>query len=124
MPRSGSIAPAETVSAFQALINKKQRLPNWQERWCTQHLKVVPLTSLVTTFGWSPGSYTEVIGLRHDEGLRIFKGMENAEKYGRKCIYPLATAKVTKANVMAFWKRAGFRPRFGTVGRQLRPVAS
>ncbi|CEJ15986.1 hypothetical protein BN1110_06337 [bacterium YEK0313] len=93
---------------FQALIDKKQRLPNWQERWCTQHLKILPLNGLAATFGWEAGSYTEVIGLRYDEGHRILKGMANADKYGRKCAYPLSRARVTKADVMAFWRAQDF----------------
>lgn len=93
---------------FKALIQKKQRLPNWQERWCTSFLKLLPLFGLATTFGWAAGQYAEVIGLRNDEGHQILRGMENAEKDGRKVIYPLARAKVTKAEVMTFWKRMDF----------------
>jgi 3'-phosphoadenosine 5'-phosphosulfate sulfotransferase (PAPS reductase)/FAD synthetase len=88
---------------FQAMIDKKKRLPNWKERWCTDRLKVQPMTDFAASLGLAPGDYAEVIGLRYDEGLRIFKGMENADKRGRKILYPLAKAKVTKANVKAFW---------------------
>ena len=93
---------------FQALIDKKQRLPNWQERWCTQHIKILPLSGLAASLGWETGAYTEVIGLRYDEGHRILKGMANAEKFGRKCAYPLSSARVTKADVMAFWRAQDF----------------
>lgn len=93
---------------FQALIDKKKRLPNWKERWCTALLKVQPMTDFAISLGYVPGQYTEVIGLRYDEGLRIFKGMENAEKRGRKCAYPLSKARVVKADVMAFWAAQPF----------------
>lgn len=104
---------------FQGLIDKKQRLPNWQERWCTQYLKVIPLQALAASFGWLPGGYREVIGLRNDEGLRIIRALENAQfvtKKGvqvprvpaRKVVFPLAQAKVVKASVMGFWRAQDF----------------
>lgn len=93
---------------FAALIKKKQRLPNWQERWCTSFLKLKPLFGLAKTFGWQAGQYAEVVGLRNDEGHRIFKGLENAEKEGRRMVYPLARAKADKAVVMDFWRRMPF----------------
>jgi hypothetical protein len=93
---------------FDALIAKKQRLPNWKERWCTQYLKVVPLFALAEFLGFTAGQYSEVIGLRDDEGMRILRGLENAEARGRKVSYPLARAKVRKADVMAFWKEQSF----------------
>jgi len=94
---------------FQAMIDKKKRLPNWKERWCTDRLKVQPMTDFAASLGLLPGAYTEVIGLRHDEGMRILKGMENAEKRGRKCAWPLAKAKATKnGHVMPFWREQPF----------------
>lgn len=93
---------------FEALIATKQRLPNWKERWCTAFLKVNTITAFAQSIGFAPGHYTEVIGLRHDEGHRILKGIANAEEYGRRCVYPLARAKVRKADVMAFWSAQEF----------------
>lgn len=93
---------------FSALIAKKQRLPNWKERWCTDFMKVRTITAFAQSIGFEPGQYTEVIGLRHDEGYRILKGIANAEKHGRRCVYPLARAKVRKADVMAFWSAQEF----------------
>lgn len=89
---------------FEALIREKKRLPNGFERWCTEFLKVVPLALLMRdVLGLEPGAYSEAIGLRNNEGLRIFKGLERADKEGRKVIYPLATAKVVKPDVLRFW---------------------
>lgn len=93
---------------FAELIAWKQRLPNWQERWCTSFLKVMPLTGLAAQLGWSPGAYDEVIGLRHDEGHRILKGLANAEREGRSLRYPLADAGVVSADVRAFWRAQPF----------------
>lgn len=94
---------------FKALIDKKKRLPNGHERWCTQFLKVFPLFDLMRReFGIEPGQYAEVIGLRYDEGLRIFKGMDRAETDGRRVSYPLSKARIKKADVMAFWRDQPF----------------
>ncbi|MGC2853917.1 hypothetical protein ACM64Y_00445 [Novispirillum sp. DQ9] len=93
---------------FAVLIAKKQRLPNWMERWCTDFLKVRTITAFAQSVGFEPGQYTEVIGLRHDEGHRILKGLANAEKHSRRCAYPLSKAKVRKADVMAFWSAQDF----------------
>lgn len=93
---------------FEELIREKQRLPNWQERWCTEHLKVKPLFALAESFGWKAGTYAEVVGLRNDEGHRILRGLDRAEKDGRRMLYPLARAKVVKADVMAFWNAQDF----------------
>ncbi len=96
---------------FQALLDKKKRLPNWKQRWCTSLLKVQPMTDFAKSMGLTPGEYTEVVGLRYDEGLRIFKGMENAEKRGRKMAYPLSNARTIKADVMRFWLGANTDPK-------------
>lgn len=104
---------------FQHLIDKKRRLPNWKERWCTALLKVQPMTDFAASVGLQPGSYGEVIGLRNDEGSRILKALHNAEfvKKGkvyvprvppRKVLFPLARAKISKADVMAFWREQSF----------------
>ena len=106
---------------FAALIAMKQRLPNWQERWCTEFLKVKPLFALAESFGWKPGSYGEIIGLRDDEAHRVLKSLDNANfKWDRKTKasvprvpprdvrFPLSRARVIKADVMAFWKAQSF----------------
>lgn len=93
---------------FEQLIREKQRLPNWQERWCTEHLKVKPLFAFALSLGWEAGDYAEVVGLRYDEGHRIFKGMDRAATNSRRMAYPLSKARVVKAGVMAFWSAQDF----------------
>ena len=89
---------------FEDLIRRKQRLPNGFERWCTEFLKVKVLFAVMRhQLGLEPGAYTEVIGLRDDEGGRILSGMARAGKDGRDVYYPLAKAGVVKADVMKFW---------------------
>lgn len=93
---------------FAALVKGKSYLPNWQARFCTQGLKIEVLTAFAKSVGFKPGEFSEVIGLRYDEGHRILKGMENADKFGRRCLYPMSKAKVTKVDVMAFWAAQSF----------------
>jgi len=89
---------------FENLIRKKRRLPNGFERWCTEFLKVRPMFGLVRTkLGLEPGGFEEIIGLRYDEGLRIFSGMDRAAKDCRRVTYPLSRAKIRKEDVLRFW---------------------
>lgn len=94
---------------FEALIRKKGgRLPNWKERWCTGYLKVQTMFALMRSLGYADGTYLEAIGLRDDERYRIETGLESAAKRGRRICYPLATAGVTKPDVLAFWRSQPF----------------
>jgi hypothetical protein len=93
---------------FEALIAKKKSTPNWQMRFCTMYLKVLTMQAFMADQGHAIGSYTEAVGLRHDEGLRIFKMLERNEKYGQRCVAPLAKAKITKPDIMSFWAAQPF----------------
>lgn len=111
--RVGFNSASRDGEPFEDLIRWKQRLPNWQERWCTSFLKVEPLTAFARgAFGGrgacKPGDFIEVVGLRHDEGHRVLKGLGNAQRQGRKMLYPLANAGVTAAAVRAFWNEQPF----------------
>ncbi|MCC4296273.1 adenine nucleotide alpha hydrolase family protein [Aurantimonas coralicida] len=106
--RVGFNSASRNGEPFAQIIAKKQRLPNWKERWCTEFLKVRPLFALAALQGWEAGSYAEVIGLRYDEGHRVLKGLGKADEKGRMVRYPLAKAKVVKADVMAFWAAQDF----------------
>lgn len=89
---------------FSKLIEKKGSLPRGTQRWCTQYLKVQPIFDFVRTVGFGkPGDYREAIGLRNDEGHRILRGLERAERDGRRICYPLGNAGVSKREVLAFW---------------------
>lgn len=94
---------------FAAIVAKKQRLPNWQERWCTSFLKIKPMHALMRAeFGVEPGEYEEFVGLRHDEADRIGDCVEGDAKTGRRRAFPLSRARVTKPMVLDFWRRQPF----------------
>src|SRR5271166_1525164 len=61
----GSNSASHKGEPFAALIKKKGMPPNWQARFCTSFLKVNAMTAFARSLGWTPGNYSEVIGLRH-----------------------------------------------------------
>lgn len=93
---------------FKALIEKKKALPNGTARWCTSFLKIVPMHAYMKSIGLDVGTYREAVGLRHDEGRRLLTMYANNERDKRQCYAPLSKAKVTKPDVMAFWKGQPF----------------
>lgn len=108
----GYNSAARNGEPFEQLIAKKKRLPNSHERWCTQFLKVLPMFAFMRKeLGLESGQYTEIIGLRDDEGLRILNGMERAQTDGRTVRYPLAKAKIRKADVRSFWLGINVDPK-------------
>ena len=84
---------------FDLLIKAKQMLPNVVMRFCTQELKIKTMKRYASFIGWD--DYTNVVGLRADEPSRVAKMRGNHS-------LPLAVAGVTKADVMAFWRRQDF----------------
>jgi len=106
--RVGMNSASRNGEPFEALIRKKQRLPNWSERWCTGFLKVSAMHAYLKSRGYEVGHFTEVIGLRADEGARILRGTERAKKDGRQVHYPLGVSRIFKADVMAFWAQQDF----------------
>jgi 3'-phosphoadenosine 5'-phosphosulfate sulfotransferase (PAPS reductase)/FAD synthetase len=93
---------------FAALIAKKKTTPNALRRFCTGDLKVEPIKRFCQSLGWH--SWTNIVGLRYDEGVRVLKALdrnENSDRPWRDAL-PLSKAKVTKADVMAFWSAQPF----------------
>lgn len=84
---------------FDMLIAAKKMLPNPVMRFCTQELKIRTMARYAASIGWD--DYTNVVGLRADEPQRVAKMRGNHA-------LPLATAGMTKAHVMSFWKSQKF----------------
>lgn len=92
-----------------ALIAAKKFTPNSAMRFCTEEAKVNTLRSFVETeLGW--GNWSNVVGLRYDEGWRVMKALAKNEegKSPWQTVMPLSRAKATKSDVADFWSRQEF----------------
>lgn len=93
---------------FEALIAKKNFLPNGVMRFCTQELKIRVMRDFCKSLGWA--NWTNIIGLRYDEGHRVLKAIDRSmsgkDPWRNKM--PLADAKVTVRDVHNFWSRQPF----------------
>ncbi len=99
---------ARNGEPFERLIELRGRLPNPLQRFCSRELKVEPIKAFCQSLGWD--RWTNVIGLRHDEGHRLLKKYAENDTGGHrwKSVMPLDKARVTKRDVMAFWSQQNF----------------
>ena len=93
---------------FEALIRKRNYLPNPVARFCTVELKILRAVDYMRSLGIE--EHENLIGLRADEPSRIAKlradpsgGTKGVERRA-----PLADVGVTKQEVGFFWRHAGF----------------
>jgi 3'-phosphoadenosine 5'-phosphosulfate sulfotransferase (PAPS reductase)/FAD synthetase len=89
---------------FLALIAAKQMAPNPVMRFCSIKLKVQTAKRFAQqTLGWK--HWSNIVGLRHDEGHRILKllARNDSNKEPFKAKAPLGNARITKRDVLAFW---------------------
>lgn len=89
---------ARNGEPFDALIDKKQYLPNQQSRFCTIELKIRTAKRYLVSLGWQ--HWTNATGIRADEPNRL-----NKPKPKDRWVTwnPLAAACVGKMDVKAFW---------------------
>jgi len=93
---------------FEALIRKKNYLPNPVTRFCTVDLKIKPLAKYARHLGWD--EWDNLIGIRADEPRRVAKIRANPSD-GMKGVtrhMPLATDGISKADVSKFWAAQPF----------------
>lgn len=88
---------------FKALVAKKSYTPNSVTRFCTSELKIRVMRDFCRTLGWK--NWTNVIGLRYDEGSRVLKAIDRSEsgKEPWRNLMPMSKAKAVKRDVMRFW---------------------
>jgi 3'-phosphoadenosine 5'-phosphosulfate sulfotransferase (PAPS reductase)/FAD synthetase len=86
---------------FEALIRKRQYLPNPVTRFCTAELKIRTIHKYLKYLGWEHNETMDWIGMRADEQRR-------AAKIADKSRIPLVTAGVTKQTVGDFWRSQSF----------------
>ena len=106
---------------FEAIIRKRQYLPNPVTRFCTSELKIRPMYRFVRMAGWQ--EWDQFIGIRADEHRRVSKirarGHSTETTKETMCM-PLADAGVSVHDVNAFWTAQSFNLELMTVnGRTL-----
>ncbi len=106
---------------FEALIRKRQYLPNPVARGCTSALKIRTMHRFLRRQGWT--DWDQFIGIRADEQRRVAKirarGHSTESRHETMCM-PLADAGVTVHDVSAFWQAQPFDLELLTVnGRTL-----
>jgi 3'-phosphoadenosine 5'-phosphosulfate sulfotransferase (PAPS reductase)/FAD synthetase len=85
---------------FEALIRKKNYLPNPVTRFCTAELKIRTIHKYVKSLGWKHNENMDWVGIRADEQRR-------AVKIDRSRV-PLYVAGVTAQDVGSFWSQQPF----------------
>lgn len=91
---------------FEALIARRQCLPNPVRRFCTAELKI-RVMKLYAQQALGFGNWEVVIGFRADEPRRVAKlSLPNKEPFDRSA--PLASLGITKREVGEFWRGQPF----------------
>lgn len=93
---------------FEALIRKRNYLPNPVARFCTVELKILTIERHLKSIGW--GEWVSLIGVRADEPRRVAK-MRADPKGGRASAtraLPLADDGIDAARVGTFWREQPF----------------
>lgn len=86
---------------FEALIKKRNYLPNPVTRFCTAELKIRTIHKYLKSLGWNHNETMDWVGMRADEQRR-------AAKIADKSRIPLVIAGITKEDVGKFWKAQTF----------------
>jgi 3'-phosphoadenosine 5'-phosphosulfate sulfotransferase (PAPS reductase)/FAD synthetase len=86
---------------FEAIIKKRQYLPNPVTRFCTSDLKIRTIHKYLKSLGWEHNETMDWVGMRADEQRR-------AAKIADKSRIPLVAAGVTKETVGEFWRNQSF----------------
>ena len=91
---------------FEALIKKRNYLPNPVSRFCTVELKVRSIHRYLKNQGWT--EWDSMLGIRADEQRRLAKiGNQDYGKHETK-IAPLGKIGITKKDIGEFWKNQSF----------------
>lgn len=114
---------------FEAIIRKRQYLPNPVTRFCTSELKIRTMHKWLRnnwqSFGWDDTDmeWDQMIGIRADEERRVSKIRKrghSTETTKETMLMPLADAGVTVQDINAFWAAQPFNLELTTLnGRTL-----
>jgi 3'-phosphoadenosine 5'-phosphosulfate sulfotransferase (PAPS reductase)/FAD synthetase len=92
---------------FEALIKKRQYLPNRVARFCTQDLKIRPMKKYCQmVLGWK--NWTNMVGIRYDEPHRWSKSKSVERNEVFDVEHPLVRWKITKPQVLEYWANMPF----------------
>lgn len=95
-------------SPFDQLMGEIESLPNPTARQCTVQLKTKTMRRFLESQGWDRDFHRRAaIGIRADESDRVYGILGDCPKY-IDAVFPLASAGVTKADVMKFWSKQPF----------------
>jgi 3'-phosphoadenosine 5'-phosphosulfate sulfotransferase (PAPS reductase)/FAD synthetase len=97
---------------FEAIIRKRNYLPNPVTRFCTVELKIRAMHKHLRSLGWGEGDHCwdQMVGIRADEQRRVAKirARPSPETVKETMCLPLADAGVTVRDVGAFWEAQAF----------------
>jgi len=89
---------------FTALIRRKKALPNIDQKFCTQELKVLTARRFCLSLGWK--SWAVARGIRADEDHRAIQPPPSEKRITNW--HPLVLAGARKSDVNAFWRKQPF----------------
>ncbi len=92
---------------FEAIIRARNLLPNVRARFCTSELKLRTNSRYLDSCGWK--EWNNAIGIRFDEPARVARINGRTEIKREHPVMPLNDAKVTLADVNAFWESQPFK---------------
>jgi 3'-phosphoadenosine 5'-phosphosulfate sulfotransferase (PAPS reductase)/FAD synthetase len=107
-----AIVDFETASRngepFEALIKKRNYLPNAVARFCTVELKILRAVDVMRAMGYE--EHDNMIGFRADEPSRVAKVRKDPSggTKGVERLTPLAKAGVTKRDIQRYWQASDF----------------
>lgn len=91
---------------YQAIIQKRNYLPNVVARFCTQELKVRVIKHYMKDLGFK--NWINAVGIRFDEPDRWATTCNIAERECWETWLPLVEWRITKPQVLAFWAAQPF----------------
>lgn len=108
---------------FEAIITKRNYLPNPVTRFCTVELKIRAMHKHLRALGWANGDgWDQMVGIRADEQRRVAKirARPSPETTKETMVMPLADAGITVQDVHDFWRGQRFELELPTYnGRTL-----
>jgi 3'-phosphoadenosine 5'-phosphosulfate sulfotransferase (PAPS reductase)/FAD synthetase len=110
---------------FEAIIRKRNYLPNPVTRFCTAEMKIRVIHKYLRTLNWyedCDDGWDQMIGIRADEQRRVAKirARPSPETSKETLTLPLDDAGITVEDVNAFWDSQPFNLRLPTYkGRTL-----